>query len=175
MDKAPLTQLLPISLIQLLKQNPAKLRNRIVIEELPGNYYVQAIKLATSVFTDEQNIPCALVPLKKELHPHWWCARIEEDILGVVASWMEEKEWHWGRFAIDRRLRGMGFGKMLAEYSLRATFGLSAEIINVEARDITVQILKKLGGRITGQPVNFYGGPVTPMVVTKTDFFKFKR
>ncbi|WP_161485968.1 hypothetical protein [Desulfotomaculum copahuensis] len=91
MDKPARSQLFQVIRIPALRQNPVTHHSdRIVIGKLPGNYYIKAINLATNVFTVEQDIPGELVPLKKELNPQWWCARIDEDIYGVAASWTEE-------------------------------------------------------------------------------------
>jgi hypothetical protein len=45
----------------------------------------------------------------------------------------------------------------------------------MEARDVSVGILKKLGGKVTGEPINFYGDSVTPMILKRDDFFNSSR
>ena len=47
---------------------------------------------------------------------------------------------------------------------------MGAETIHIEAREVTVGILQKLGGKIIGAPTDFHGDPVTPMVMMKRDF-----
>ena len=155
-----------------LKSNLIKNESRIKIERVSLNYMEDAIKLAVEVFTKEQSIPANLVPLKKDLEPIWWCARIGEDIVGVTAGWIENNEWHWGRYAVDKRLRGIGIGKKLAMFSLNDIFNIGAEEIYSEARDITVKMLRKLGCEIVGEPVNFYGDSVTPIIIKKSDFIQ---
>ncbi len=97
--------------ILALKNNLIKNDSRIKIERLSSNYLDDAIRLTTEVFAYEQNIPKELIPINKNLKQIWWCARVGEDIIGVVACWQENNQWHWGRFAMDKRLRGLGIAK----------------------------------------------------------------
>jgi hypothetical protein len=129
-----------------------------------------AIILATEVFTYEQKIPEHLINISEDLKPIWWCASIDAEIIGVAASWIDKDEWHWGRFTITQKQRSLGIGKKLAMFSLNEIFDLGAEKILVEARDVTVGILKKLGGEVTGEPEDFYGDSVTPMTIEKCAF-----
>lgn len=142
----------------------------LIIERLPLNHMEEALILLKEVFTYEQNIPVELHNIREDLKPIWWCAKINSEIVGIVAGWIEKDEWHWGRFAVIKRLRGLGIGKKLAVFSLNEIFNLGAEKISIEARDVTVGILKKLGGKVVGEPINFYGESVTPMILKKHDF-----
>lgn len=151
-----------------------KADSKIILEKVTSNYMEDVIKLATEVFTNEQRIPENLIPLNEDLKPIWWCARIDEVIIGISASWKENDEWHWGRYAVDKRLRGKGIGKKLAMFSISEIFDLGAEEIYGEARDITVKMLSKLGCEMTGEPVNFYGDSVTPIIIKKSDFIRAK-
>ncbi|APH24292.1 TPA: GNAT family N-acetyltransferase [Clostridium botulinum] len=156
--------------ILALKNNLIKNDSRIKIERLSSNYLDDAIRLTTEVFAYEQNIPKELIPINKDLKQIWWCARVGEDIIGVVACWQENNQWHWGRFAMDKRLRGLGIGKKIAIFSLNEMFNLDVEKVFIEARDVTVTILKQLGCEVLGEPINFYGEPVTPVIIKKLDF-----
>jgi len=156
--------------ILALKNNLIKSCSRIVLEKVSSNYMEDAINLAIDVFTNEQNIPESLVPIEEPLKPTWWCARVGEDIIGVVASWEEEGKFHFGRYAIDKRLRGIGIGKKLAIFSLKEIFNLGVEEIFSEGRDITVNMLKNFGCHITGEAMDFYGEPVTPITINRDDF-----
>ena len=149
-----------------------RIDSKIILEKVSENYMQDVIKLATDVFTSEQNIPKNLIPLNEDLQPIWWCARAGEDIVGISAIWREKGEWHWGRYAVDKRLRGKGIGKELAVFSLNEIFNIGAEEIYSEARDITVKMLEKLGCEIIGEPVIFYGDSVTPIIIKKCDFMK---
>lgn len=155
-----------------LKNNLKKNDSRILIERISENYMEQAIKLATEVFTDEQSIPSELVPVNDDLKPIWWGARVGEDIIGVIAAWKEKDKWHLGRFAIDKRLRGIGIGQKLAIFSLKEIFDSYADEIYIEARDATVNMLMKFGCKVVGEAEDFYGEPVTPITLSKKNFMK---
>lgn len=142
----------------------------IILERISPGYLKDVIKLATEVFTYEQSIPEELVPIKEDLKPTWWCAKIGEDIIGIAASWIEEGEWHWGRFAVDKRFRGLGVGKKIAIFSINETYNLGAEKIFIEAKDITVKILEQFGCDVIGETVEFYGEPVTPIIIERSSF-----
>lgn len=156
--------------ILALKSNLMKNGSRVTLERVEVNYMEDAIKLATKVFTDEQNIPSELVPVNEDLKPIWWCARVGEDIVGVTAAWSEKNKWHWGRFAVDKRVRGIGIGNKIAMFSLQEIFNIGADEIFIEARDITLRMLEKLGCEVIGEAENFYGEPVTPIIIQKCIF-----
>lgn len=158
--------------ILALKNNLKKNDSRILIERVSKNYMEEAIKLAIEVFTNEQNIIEELVPLNEDLKPIWWCARVGEDIIGVTAAWQEKGKWHWGRFAVDKRLRGIGIGEKIAIFSLKEIFSFNDEEIYIEARDITVNMLMKFGCKIIGEAEDFYGEPVTPITLSKSNFME---
>lgn len=144
--------------------------SQIKLEKVLSSHIDTVIKIATEVFTYEQNIPENLIPINEEMKPIWWCAKAGEDIIGVVAAWNESNQWHWGRFAVDKNLRGLGIGKKLAMFSLNEVFNLGAEKIFIEARDITVRMLAQLGCKVIGEPVDFYGEAVTPIIIKRCDF-----
>jgi predicted GNAT family N-acyltransferase len=152
-----------------------KTKMGIVIERLPPDYMEKALILLRDVFACEQNIPVELHDIKEDLNPLWWCAKDGLEIVGTAAGWIEGGNWHWGRFAVDRRLRGLGIGKKLAVFSFKEIFGLGAGEIHIEARDVTVGIIRKFGGEVTGEPVDFYGAPVTPMILKKHEFLEYLR
>ncbi len=132
-----------------------------------------------SVFGGEQGIPTDLIPLPASQHPVWWCARIGDELVGAVAGWIEHGEWHWGRFLVDSRLRGLGIGKQLAAHSLQALFQRSdpaaarvsdPDTIHIDARDITVVLLRQFGAEVIGEARSFFGEPVTPVILRKKSF-----
>ncbi|MDV4150538.1 GNAT family N-acetyltransferase [Clostridium sp. AL.422] len=157
--------------ILALKNNLNKNDSRILIERISENYMSEAIKLATEVFNNEQSIPVELIPVNDNLKPIWWCARVGEDIIGVTAAWQEKDKWHWGRFAVDKRLRGMGIGQKLAIFSLKEIFNSYTEEVYIEARDATVNMLMKFRCEVIGEAENFYVEPVTPIILNKSNFF----
>jgi DNA-binding MarR family transcriptional regulator/predicted GNAT family N-acyltransferase len=158
--------------ILALKNNLRKNDSRILIEKISENYMDDAIKLATEVFAHEQGIPAESIVIDADLKPIWWCARVGEDIIGVTAAWKEKDKWHWGRFAVDKRLRGIGIGQKLAMFSLKEIFNSYTEEIYIEARDATVNMLMKFGCKIIGEAEAFYDEPVTPITLNKSDFMK---
>jgi predicted GNAT family N-acyltransferase len=156
-----------------LKNNLKKNASRILVEKISENYMDEAIRLATEVFTEEQGIPAELIPMKDDLTPIWWCARVGEDIVGVVAAWQENDKWHWGRFAVDKGLRGMGIGHKMAIYSLKEIFSGHTEELYVDARDVTINLLLKFDCNIIGETQEFYGDTITPIVLNKEQFDKY--
>lgn len=156
--------------ILALKYNLKKNASRVLIEMITENYMNQAIHLATEVFNKEQGIPAESVPINHDLQPIWWCARVGEDLIGVVAAWQEKNQWHWGRFAVDKELRGMGIGQKLAIYALKEIFSQCTDKLYIDARDVTVNMLKKFGCTVIGQTEDFYGEAITPIVLGKERF-----
>lgn len=156
--------------ILALKNNLIKDNSRIKMEKVSLNHMDDAIRLAVEVFSYEQNIPEKLMPISEELNPIWWGARVGEDIIGIIAAWTENNQWHLGRFAIDKRLRGLGIGKKMLAFSLNEIFNLGTEKVFAEARDITMKILEQFGYETAGKAIDFYGEPVTPIVIKKCDF-----
>lgn len=144
---------------------------RIQVERLSDKYKADVDRLLTGAFSDEQNIPENLINIPDEYETNWWIARSGEYLLGAVACWKENNECHWGRFAVDPAYRGLGIGKKLAFISLKESFVEADEIIT-EARDTTVKIISGLGGEIVGESYDFYGMPVTPMMIKIQDFVK---
>jgi len=158
--------------LSALRNNLATNPNRIQIEPLRDAYFDAAMELEVQTFSIEQNIPSRLVPLSPAKHPKWWCARVGEDVIGAVAAWKDSGQWHWGRFAVDKNFRGLGIGNSLAVESITALFTGEADKIIIEARDIAVGILEKLGGKQTRPPYDFFGDPVTPMELEKEAFLQ---
>lgn len=128
-------------------------------------------KFLNEVFHQEQEIPEHLIPLGKEAQKWWYLEKPSGQVVGAVAVWHRADGWHWGRFALATPYRGQGLGKKLALLSFREAFSDEAIcLLRIEARDITVSLLEKLGGRKTGAPKPFYVGTVTPMTLSRQDF-----
>lgn len=143
--------------------------NSFKIERLNQEFYDSAIIFLENVFNKEQNIPKELIPLEKDSQK-WWCIRSSGEVVGIVAAWEIKSEWHWGRLAIHKKLRGLGMGTKIAIKSLDELFHMGIEEVKIDARDITVEMILKVGGKITGKKTNFYGYPITPMKIQKKDF-----
>ena len=96
-----------------------------------------------------------------------------DSVVGAVAAWKEGEQVHWGRFAVHNMLRGRGIGTKLAVFSLEDLFSRGFEEIYMEAREATVAIICRLGGRVVGKPVAFYKGTVTPVRLHRDDYCCF--
>ena len=131
----------------------------------------QIMALVTETFSGEQRIPLELIPIPEELSPQWWCAKDNGKVIGSIALYKDHNECHMGRFAVSPENRGCHVGTMLLQSAVREIFSSGIEEIYCEARDTTVHIVEKLGGKITGDPVPFYDGNVTPMILKKIYYF----
>ncbi len=140
-----------------------------IIERLETTSLKPALLFLEEVFCVEQNIPKELIPVKAD-QQKWWGIKDGDQIIGTAAIWQINSEWHWGRLAIHEKLRGFGLGKKLVMQSLEESFQMGIETILIDARDITVDMILQLGGKIVGEKANFYGLPVTPMELCKSDF-----
>ncbi len=158
--------------IQAFRRNFEDSRARIKIERLEATYHDDVIALMTDVFSKEQGIPNELIPIHEDYPVHWWCARAGEYVVGAVACWKEDEQWHWGRFVVDEKFRGLGIGKQISRYSLEDLFDHITDSIVSDARDTTVAILKDFGAKIIAPAEEFYGLPVTPVALNKTDFYR---
>ena len=127
----------------------------------------QIMALVTETFSGEQNIPIELIPIPDEMCPQWWCIEENGNMIGSLALYRDCNEWHMGRFAISPDKRGEHLGTQLLISAIQDIFSSGIEEIYCEARDTTVHIVEKLGGKITGDPVPFYDGNVTPMIIKK--------
>lgn len=159
--------------ILALKNNLRQNDSRILIEKITENYMDNSIKLAIEVFTNEQGIPAESIAIDANLKPIWWCARVGEDVIGVVATWKEKDKWKWGRFAIDKRLRGLGIGQKMAINSLKEIFRQYTDELYIEAREVTKNMLIKFGCIVIGETEDFYGEPITPIVLNKELFDEY--
>jgi len=155
--------------LSAFRKNATHNKARIQLEACTSVYRAEIDSLIRDTFSGEQNIPPQLIPLSADIQQQWWLARSGEYVLGAVAAWKQEGEWHWGRFVVDNRFRGLGIGKALARYSLSQILQETNELY-IEARDTTANIVKELGGEVLGNKFDFYGMPVTPMRLTQAQF-----
>ncbi|MEL0607470.1 GNAT family N-acetyltransferase [Vibrio echinoideorum] len=152
--------------LSAFQKNATHNKARIQLEACTSVYRTEIDSLIRDTFSSEQSIPQHLIPLSPDIPQKWWLARSGEYVLGAVAAWESDGEWHWGRFVVDNRFRGIGIGKALARYSLvQASKDINE--IYIEARDTTVNIVKGLGGEVLGDKFDFHGMPVTPMRLTR--------
>tara|TARA_R110002073_G_scaffold139232_2_gene289316 strand:+ start:87794 stop:88252 length:459 start_codon:yes stop_codon:yes gene_type:complete len=150
------------------------MKNRVStyqIERMNADLSETVLLFLEAVFHDEQHIPKDLIPIKSA-QQEWWCIKKGSETMGTVAAWKEKGVWHWGRLAIDQKVRGQGLGKKLVTASLTDLFQMGLEKITIDARDITVDLVLKLGGKTVGAKTNFYGHPITPMEIHKNNFIQ---
>lgn len=150
------------------------LAHTIVIENAGVADLQQIYQLQCRVFHEEQGIPLADIPLTAAKKPQWWCAKLDQKIVGAVAVWREDGVTHWGRFLVAPAYRGRHIGSQLARESLAAIFAQGVEKVTLEARASTVKILLSLGGSVTGAEKLFYQGTITPMVIAQQSFSQGK-
>lgn len=140
-----------------------------VIEQVTILFNNEVLKFLENIFTKEQNIPHELIPIDYE-EQKWWCIKNNAKIVGVVAVWKTESQWHLGRLATDKKLRGLGLGTKLIKKAIHDLFKTETETIVIHARDIVVEMLLKLGAKKTGKRDFFYNIPITPLILCKQDF-----
>ena len=67
-----------------------------------------------------------------------------------------------------QNFRGYQIGSSLARFSLHELFAQSVAEIHMDARDIIVKTLNRMGGLVVGDSMPFYRGTVTPMILTRS-------
>lgn len=129
-------------------------------------------QLQLDIFKGEQKIPAEMIPLSTDNAPQWWCVLYGSTIIGTVAAWKDKHQMHWGRFAVNPQYRGLHIGTKLARFSLEDLFNQGIEEIYMDARETTVKIICRMGGKIIGSPVPFYDGTVTPVVLYHKNYIE---
>ena len=144
---------------------------RAAREEMP-----RILALQADVFSGEQGIPADDIDTFMAKKPLCWCAESAENgkIYAAVAAWNETSETHWGRFVVFSAARGQHLGTALARVSFDDLFDMGVDKVYMDARDATVKIVCGMGGRVVGEPYKFYEGNVTPVVLEKTDYLKWR-
>ncbi|WP_333648504.1 GNAT family N-acetyltransferase [Lacrimispora sp.] len=130
------------------------------------------MKLQVNVFSGEQKIPENMIEVIGEETVQWWCVTVNSSLVGAVAAWREDKQTHWGRFAVNSDYRGKQIGTALAKYSLEDLFSQGVKEVYMEAREATVKIICGMGGKIVGKPVSFYEGTITPVLICEEDYYR---
>ena len=132
--------------------------------------YPEIITLQSNIFHMEQGIPEDDVNEFLERNPICWCAEKDGEICGTAIAWEEHGIMHWGRFVILPSMRGNHIGPTLARFTFEDLFDNGVQEIHMTARDTTVKIVCDMGGEITGEPVPFYDGNVTPVVLKRENY-----
>lgn len=132
----------------------------------------EIMDLVDVIFEREQDIPRELSPIPEHQQPQWWCAEMNRKIVGTAALYKDNGIWHMGRIAVSGELRGQHIATKLLCFALEDIFSQNIDEVHLEARDITVHIMQNLGAKVIGEPVPFYKGTVTPIILKKSDFFQ---
>lgn len=126
--------------------------------------------LEIRTFTGEQEIPEEMNYLPDSRTPQWFCALEDGAIVGAIAFFREDGDWHAGRFAIEPACRGRHIGTQLIAFAFHEMFSSGIAEIKMDGRPATVHILLKLGAEITGEPYPFYASTCTPLRLTRPAF-----
>ena len=141
--------------------------NDLIFRRAKEDEIPQIIALQTEVFSGEQDIPEEMIDSFLSSRPTCWVAEQDGRIVGTISAWEEEEEVHLGRFAVLPALRGQKIGSALLHHAVEDLFRHGTAAIHVEARDSAAKLVRRMGGRDTGEPFPFYRGTVTPMVLEK--------
>lgn len=144
----------------------------IVIKKATEYEMTDILKLNTEIFSYEQGIPTELIPVSEDNNPVWWYLADSGNVIGSLCLWNEADKTHMGRFAVHKEYRGQHLGTGFAKFVLENLFASGISEVYLEARDKTVRIMQRLGAEIIGEPVEFYKGTVTPLVIDKANFDK---
>ena len=111
------------------------------------------MSLCNRTFTGEQEIPENLNNIPDKKKRCWYCAEENEQIIGIIALFMEDDGWHAGRFALEREYRNKGIGSNLIFYAFREAFHTGIDEIILEGRPATVASVLQANSRIRYYPV----------------------
>lgn len=132
----------------------------------------QIIAMQSDIFQSEQGIPGDDVAAFLEREPICWCAEADGKLCAATDAWREDGKVHWGRFVVVPAARRRHIGTRLARLSFRELFDSGVEEIHMHARDTTVKLVCGMGGRVVGEPYEFYGANVTPVLLTREGFLR---
>ena len=143
---------------------------KVIYRRAQESEYEKIIVLQSNIFHTEQGIPEDNVNEILSRLPICWCAELDGEIIGTALAWKEQGIMHWGRFVVIPSLRGHHIGPSLARFTFEDLFSHGVDEIHMTARDTTVKIVCDMGGQVTGEPMPFYEGNVTPVVLKRENF-----
>lgn len=135
-------------------------------EELPA-----IIKQTEDIFA-EQGIPAEILPLYPEQNPVWYAGYEEGELVGAIATFQENGETHLGRFTVSHKFQGRHMGTEIMLYAVEDAFASGVEKLVGDARDTSIHILCKHGGRTTSEPHQFYIGNATNFEICAKDYHR---
>ncbi len=134
------------------------------------NEYVLLEDISGEIFESEQGIPKSLTHIEDDKHPIWWYVLDNEIVVGTICAYFDNGECHMGRIAIIPSMRNRGIATKMIRQALEDLFSQGINIIYLEARDITVHMLEKMGGVVNGRAFEFYGDQCTPILIRKENY-----
>ncbi|MCD7807725.1 MAG: GNAT family N-acetyltransferase [Erysipelotrichaceae bacterium] len=126
--------------------------------------------LSGEIFESEQGIPKSLTHIEDDLHPQWWYVLDDETIIGTICAYFDNDECHMGRIVIISAYRNRGIATKMIRFALEDLFLQGVDTLYLEARDITVHMLEKMGGEVIGESFEFYGDSCTPIMIRKENY-----
>ncbi len=126
--------------------------------------------ISGEIFESEQGIPKSLTHIENEKNPQWWYVLDNETIVGTICAYFDNDEWHMGRIVIIPSKRNKGIATKMIRFALVDLFMHDVDTVYLEARDVTVHMLEKMGGEVIGESFEFYGDQCTPVVIKKEDY-----
>ncbi|MCD8028026.1 MAG: GNAT family N-acetyltransferase [Erysipelotrichaceae bacterium] len=139
----------------------AKHTDFITLEDISGE-----------IFESEQGIPKSLTHIDDDNNPQWWYVLDDKIIVGTICAYFEDNKCHMGRIAIIPSMRNKGIATKMIRQALEDLFLQGVDTIYLEARDVTVHMLEKMGGKVNGEPFEFYGDICTPVVINKRNYIE---
>ncbi|MCD7839792.1 MAG: GNAT family N-acetyltransferase [Erysipelotrichaceae bacterium] len=134
------------------------------------NEYVLLEELSGEIFESEQGIPKSLTHIDDDKNPQWWYVLDNESIIGTICAYFDNYECHIGRIAIVPFMRNRGIATKMIRHALEDLFSQGINTIYLEARDITVHMLEKIGGEVCGESFEFYGDTCTLVMIKKENY-----
>ena len=142
----------------------------IVRNPLPEE--IPAILKQTDEIFAEQDIPAELLVFAPGQNPVWYAGYEDGELVGAIATFEENGETHLGRFTVAHKFQGRHMGTEIMLSAIEGAFASGVEKLVGEARDTSIHILCKHGGRTTGETYTFYIGNATPFEICKKDYHR---
>ncbi|MCD7949438.1 MAG: GNAT family N-acetyltransferase [Erysipelotrichaceae bacterium] len=128
--------------------------------------------ISGDIFESEQGIPKSLTHIESDLHPQWWYVLEDDVIVGTICAYFDSGECHVGRIVVISSMRNKGIATKMIRRALEDLFSQDINTIYLEARDITVHMLEKMGGKVNGKPFEFYGDTCTPVIMKRKSYIR---
>ena len=135
-------------------------------EEMPA-----ILEQTVSIFA-EQEIPDEILDFRPGQNPVWYAGYEDGELVGAIATFEEDGETHLGRFTVGHKFQGRHMGTEIMLYAIEQAFASGVEKLVGDARDASIHILCRHGGRTTGEPRPFDIGNATTFELCKKDYHR---